>query len=400
MRQIAERLNARYIIGGSVRRSASGTRVTAHLIDARSGAQLWTETYDRGLARTESRDVPESRGTDDTHLYAVQDDVTDRVVSTVADKSGVLARSMVQAVRKVPLESATSRQLVLRCWGMETHPTPAEHAELRSALETRVSTQPDNADIWAELSHIYSAEHWLGFNPLPDPLGRALRAARRAIELDPGHQQGWQRLAMTAGCLKDEHGLAEAAERAIAVNPRNANTLARIGGLLTYAGEYDRGCQLTERAMALNPAHPGWYHFAFFNRHFARREFAEALKAARRVNVPDLVRMHFAIAAAAGHLGLAREGAAAVQTMVERMPELADEATLREFVTRWYWDEELIESLLEGVQRAKGSTAEPRRPTVGCGIDAGDREYRLDRAEGGGRAVHHAQRRPGGRRAR
>ena len=155
--------------------------MTAHLIDARSGAQLWTETYDRGA--------------DGADVYAVQDDVTDRIVATVADKSGVLVRSMVQAVRRVRLEEATSRQLVLRCWGMESHPTPAEHAELRAALEAFVTANPDDADIWAELSHLYCAEYWLGFNPLPDSLPRAQRAARRAIELNPGHQQGWQRLA-------------------------------------------------------------------------------------------------------------------------------------------------------------------------------------------------------------
>jgi TolB-like protein len=337
VRQIADRLNARYIVGGSVRRSATGTRVVAHLTDARSGAQLWTETYDRGA---------------DADLYAVQDEVTDRVVATIADKSGVLARSMVQAVRKIPLGIATSRQLVLRCWEMEAHPTADEHAELRAALESYVAIHPDDADIWAELSHLYSHEYWLGFNPLPDPVARAERAARRAIELDTAHQLGWQRLAMTAQCLRDEHGLAEAAERAIAINPRNVNMLARIGSILTYTGEYDRGCELTERAIALNPQHPGWYHFAFFNRRFARGEFAEALKAARRVNVPDLMRMHFAIAAAAGHLGLARDGAAAVQAMIARTPEMADDARLRDFVTRWYWDADLIERLLEGVRRS------------------------------------------------
>ena len=121
-------------------------------------------------------------------------------------------------------------QLVLRCWGMESHPTPAEHAELRAALEAFVAAHPDDADIWAELSHLYSAEYWLGFNALPDPrrartAGRAARdrARTRAIS-KAGSGSRWPR-----SCLHDEHELAEAAERAIALNPRNANTLARIG---------------------------------------------------------------------------------------------------------------------------------------------------------------------------
>jgi len=44
VRQIAERLGARYVLGGTVRKSASAVRIAAHLADARDGAQLWTET--------------------------------------------------------------------------------------------------------------------------------------------------------------------------------------------------------------------------------------------------------------------------------------------------------------------------------------------------------------------
>src|SRR6185436_885414 len=65
--------------------------------------------------------------------------------------------------------------------------------------------------------------------------------------------------------------------------------------------------------------------------------------------------MHFAIAAAAGHLGLAREGAEAAATMAALAPPLGNEAALREFVSRWYWDPDLIELLLDGVRRAKAS---------------------------------------------
>ncbi len=163
------------------------------------------------------------------------------------------------------------------------------------------------------------------------------------------------------------------------LNPRASNAVAWMGNILTHSGAYDRGCQITERAMALNASHAGWYHFAFFNRHFARGEFNEALKAAQRVNVAGFHWMHLAIAAAAGHLGLVTEGRAAVEAMVAVAPPLADEANLRELVTRWYWNEDLIERLLEGVARAKASrraasdsaltTSRPRSSPSPCGLD-------------------------------
>jgi tetratricopeptide (TPR) repeat protein len=47
----------------------------------------------------------------------------------------------------------------------------------------------------------------------------------------------------------------DAAERAIALNPRNANTAAWIGTLLAHMGEHDRGIEIVDRAIALNPYH-------------------------------------------------------------------------------------------------------------------------------------------------
>src|SRR5262245_54639180 len=90
----------------NVRKSSTAIRVTAHVIDARSGAQLWTDTYDRP-------------GDD---IFTVQDEVTDRIVSTVADKAGVLARSMMQACRDAPLDTLTAQQLIHRCWAHEARP--------------------------------------------------------------------------------------------------------------------------------------------------------------------------------------------------------------------------------------------------------------------------------------
>ena len=352
VRQIAERIGARYVIGGHVRKSGAAIRTTAQLIDAHTGAQLWSETYDRSLTTLDP--------------FVVQDDLTDHIVATVADKWGVLARSMVQAVRGVTLGSATPRQLVLRCWGFEVQPTLEEHAELRAAIEEQLAQHPDDASLWAQVALLYLSEHRFWFNPLPDPLGRAMRAARRAIELDIGHQEGWHALA--AACLHrfDEPGLLEAAEHAIRVNPRNSNTMAWVGLFLSFKGEYDRGCLLTERAMALNPAHPGWYHFVPVIRHFARREFAAALAAVNRVNTPDLFWTQFALASVAGQLGLGSEGRSAYDAMVRLAPFMNDPDYRREFVTRWYWPEDLIESLLDGAERsrsadASGATAAERR---------------------------------------
>ena len=340
VRTIADRLNARYVITGNVRKSGGTIRVVAQLVDAQTGTQLWTETYDR-------------KTSDGHDVFAIQDDVTDHIVATIGDQSGILARSMVRELqRQVSIGESSAGQLILQAWGFLHEPGPSGHAELRAALEAQLAVTPDDASLWAILASVYVCEHSLFFNPLPDSLGRAQRAARRAIAIDHANQNGWLWLGITAFHLHDRAGFNEGTERAIRINPRNAHTVAWTGNMLTHAGEYERGSQLTDRAMQINPGHPGWLHFAAFNRNFAAGEFERSLQAARRVNVPSFFWMHFAICAAAGQAGLTSVGRAAYEEAVRLQPAFADPENLREFVTRWYWEEAMIEGLITGVLRS------------------------------------------------
>jgi adenylate cyclase len=65
----------------------------------------------------------------------------------------------------------------------------------RAALERAVEEAPDYADCWALLSMLYAEEHKHGFNPRPDPLDRALEAARRAVALAPSNNLAYHMLA-------------------------------------------------------------------------------------------------------------------------------------------------------------------------------------------------------------
>ena len=166
IRTVGRELGARYVMEGSLRQAGTTLRVAVQLVDATTGAHLWAETYDRPFS-------PDA-------IFALQDDLVPRIVSTVADWYGVLPHSMSEAVRLKPLDQLTPYEALLRSFGYFERVVPAEHAAARSALERAVQQAPGNAEIWAMLSMLYGEEHRFGFNAAPDPLGRSLQAARRA----------------------------------------------------------------------------------------------------------------------------------------------------------------------------------------------------------------------------
>ena len=99
VRRVGKGLDARFVLEGSTRKAGPSIRVSMQLLDAATGAHLWAERLDRDL------------GTSD--IFEVQDELTDRIVATGADSSGVLTRSLAALVKAKPVETLTADECVL-----------------------------------------------------------------------------------------------------------------------------------------------------------------------------------------------------------------------------------------------------------------------------------------------
>jgi tetratricopeptide (TPR) repeat protein len=213
-----------------------------------------------------------------------------------------------------------------------------------------------HADAWACLSRFYSNEHAFRLNPLPDSMGRALQAARRAVEIDPTCQMGWEALAYASYFARDIGAFRDAAERALALNPRNTSTVALIGVLISHSGEWERGCEITRGAMAKNPHFPGWYHFPQFFDHYRKHEFDQALQTTKRLNMPEDFWVHAVTAAVSGQLGRKEEARAALEALRRLLPGYRDE--LGPTLGLWILDAAVVEQVMDGVARAEALVGE------------------------------------------
>jgi TolB-like protein/Flp pilus assembly protein TadD len=345
LRAIGRELGARYALEGAVRKAGSAVRVGVQLVDASTGTHMWAETYDRDLAGA--------------GIFKLQDDITDRVVATVADPYGVLVRAMALAVRDRPVEELSARELALRCSAYFHQIRPDEHARMRSALERTLEREPVHAEAWGWLSRLYSHEHEFRLNPQPGSVERAREAARRAVEIDPTCQAGWEALAEASYFARDLGTFRNAAERAMALNPRNTSALAFMGVLISHGGEWDRGVEIVQRSMELNPHHPGWYHFPRFFDQYRNCEFEQALATAKRLNMPEDFWTHAVTAAASGRLGRKEEAHAALDALRSLMPGYREE--LGPTLGLWILDAAVVEQVMEGLDQAEALVGEPPR---------------------------------------
>ena len=335
VRSAGKELGARYVMEGSLRHAGAKLRLAVQVVDTISGAHLWAENYER-IFRPEA-------------VFELQDDLVPRIVSTVADMYGVLPHTMSEAVRGKDPDKLSPYEAVLRSFSYHERLTPEEHAAARASLERAVQQAPGYADGWAMLSSLYSDEYAIGFNPQPDPLGRALDAARRSVDAAPSNHRAHFALAYALFFHKEFQAFRNAAERALALNPLDGSTTEFLGLCMAYAGDWERGCALAERAMQLNPNHPGKYWYpATFNA-YRKGDYCGALNLALKINMPGVFYTPLALAVANGQLGKRDASSKALRDLLILQPDYA--ATAREDLGKWF-DQELVDHLIDGLRKA------------------------------------------------
>jgi TolB-like protein len=344
VRSAGKQLGARYVLEGSLRQAGTRLRIAAQLVDAASGAHLWAETYDYPF-QAEA-------------IFETQDDVVPRIVSTIADMNGVLPRSMSEAVNSRDPLLLTPYEALLRGFAYYARFTPEEHAAARNALERAVQQSTGQADCWAMLSLVYVDEYRTGFNLRPDPLGRSVHAARRAMEISPTNHLAPNGMATALFFTKEMGAFRYEVERAMKLNSMDGSTLANLGMLTAFSGEWERGCAMTMRAAHLNPNLPGWHLFATAFDAYRRHDYPAALAISLKLNMRGLWGTNLMLAVSYGQLGETEKARIAVRDLLGQMPIFGIDA--REELAKW-WQPEFVEQLLDGLRKAGLEQSAERR---------------------------------------
>jgi hypothetical protein len=205
---------------------------------------------------------------------------------------------------------------------------PAANARARNGLEHLVAVDPNFVTGQTTLAIFYLREYFTGFGTRPDDppaLDRALKAARRGIELRPQSARGYHILFNVLFLLGENEGGIATAERAMALNRYDLLIPSDYGGRLICAGQIERGMEILQKAMGAAGILPGWYHFYLFLAHYVRGEWPEARYQASQIASDTYVYGQLARAIAAHRDGDSAEAERAVKAIVAAQPAWRDD---------------------------------------------------------------------------
>jgi serine/threonine protein kinase/Tfp pilus assembly protein PilF len=172
IRKIAERLNVRTILEGSVRRAGNRIRVTAQLISAADESHLWSERYDRDL----------------TDIFAIQDEIGQAISEALKVRLAPRARAV----------NVEAYQLYLKGQYHILRFTPENLAKAKECFEQALAIDPNYTPAYSGLATYYYTLVAIGIKPAGDVASSAKAAAEKALAIDPTDSEVHSVLALIA----------------------------------------------------------------------------------------------------------------------------------------------------------------------------------------------------------
>lgn len=339
VRAIGAELGARYVVEGSARRAGDRLRVAAQLIDATTGAHLWSRSYDR---RVED-------------VFGVQADLTAQIVASLVS---YVRESESEAVAARPTGNLRAYDLVLQGRDRYQHGRSDRRALLEArALYTRaLELDPDYAAAHAHLGLTYIVDHINGVTGAD--LEEGLAEARQAIRLEPDLALGYQILSHGLTASGDYEAGMRAGERAVELNPSDPDSLMSLAKAQVRFGAYADAVANAGRARRLHPMAPEYYPYVHGQALYAADRQAEAeemladclLRAPRERNC---LKIRAAVLVRLGRLEEA-QGVMAQLVSLEPAFSLSAERATRRFGDSPLMERYLLELATAGAPEAAG----------------------------------------------
>ncbi|HZX89325.1 MAG TPA: hypothetical protein VFE67_01685 [Rudaea sp.] len=232
---IGRQLEVAHVLEGSVRKAGNAVRITVQLIDARTDAHIWSETYDRPL----------------DNIFAIQDEIAAAVVSK-------LKVTLLGAAPKAAVTDPAAYTLYLQ--GLEQGRIgSAEGLDAATKMfEQALAISPDYAQAWEALGHAYLSQVARGMRDVEQGTRLAREAANHALALSPDLAKATADLAWIANAYdRDLAAAVRYAERALALDPGNVQVLFAAGLSARSLGRLDAAIMIYKRQIVLDPANPG-----------------------------------------------------------------------------------------------------------------------------------------------
>ena len=282
--QMGRELGVRYLLEGSVQKAGDRVRISAQLIDAKTGHHLWAERYDRN-----HKDI-----------FALQDDITLKIMTALQVKltHGEQARTYVRGT-----ENLDAYEKILEGFEYYFRFNKDGNIMARRTAEEVIALDPHYPKGYILMAFTLLRDVTFGWCKSPEgSISRAKELAEKALAMDDTSATAHSLLSNIYLVQGHYDQTVAELEKALTLNPYRADNVGLLGIVLNYAGEIKKAISMFKKAMTLNPIPPDWYYHQLAASYAATGQFEKAISAYKKSieRNPDNIPAHSGLAAIYG----------------------------------------------------------------------------------------------------
>ena len=335
VRQVASDLGVRYVLEGSVRKARNRVRISAQLIDGATGKHVWAERYDRDLE----------------DIFAVQDEITQTVVGAIEPE---LTKAELHRAKTARHKNIDVWDLCQRGWWHRFQTTKEDFDQARQYFQRTIDLDPEFGSAYAGLSEVLTMEVIFRFTDTPmEHSERAVRAARKGVELDPEDARTHISLGRAFLATAQYDKAIREFKTAIKINPHYAIAHYQIGVVNIHVDRTEDAIPHLETAIRLSPndIYMGVFLARLGQAYLALRQYEKAVEFSRealRHKITQWPANAYEVSAL-GHLGRREEAREALRELLRRKPGLRVSHLEEGFLSV---GTDHIEDFLDGLRKA------------------------------------------------
>lgn len=242
--EIADKLNVRHVVEGSVRKAGNTIRITAQLIDASNDKHLWSDRYDRPLSADD--------------IFVIQDEIAKSIVAALGESMGLVNAADVRVMALT--DNLNAYELYLQARKLFQVRLKLDVVE--SLLARVVELDPGFAEAWEIRAALPVLLRDYGYEEtsIDERIRLTTEYANRALELDPTRATAIAALASVKHAAVDElhsqHAWEEILadfDQALVIEPGNTSAILWRGGVYLFLGNLDAALQDYQACVELEP---------------------------------------------------------------------------------------------------------------------------------------------------
>ncbi len=305
VQEVSRELGVKYVLEGGVQKAAGQLRVTAQLVDAISGAELWAERYDRPLQ----------------DIFSVQDELVRRIITTMGLQLVLWDRTGLQRPRGT--DNLEAYDYDLRGWEYFFMVTREGYPKAREMWEKAIQLDPKYAEAYAGIGLTYLLEgRTFQSRGSSQAFDQAYQWAQKAIALNDSEPWAYMILGVLDLMKRRYDQAISEAQRAVAIAPNLADGYFWLANILIYSGRPVEAVMAAEKGVRLNPRHPDLWSSQVGLAYLSMRRFNETRSIFEEliVNAPNNPGYHMVEAIADVELGRNDEARAEAAEVLRLSP--------------------------------------------------------------------------------